>query len=442
MDFTMAILPNTITSMFVSLNFAEWTKSVLRRVFEGAERVRNLESLTWPTNLTRLEFDTKYSYSISVQIPPTVTNLSLAAECLKETSSKNILEVAKPLPPSVQYLDITGSSSFAVEITNIVATGVRYLSLKGQASISNLKLSSNLTYVEFRPFSYASWTMDLSTYNALNNLTVQAVPSKSGWWTAFNNTENGVARFYSDGFYSLNMTTCNGGDLLPLWQNRIPNQTGWIVCVTQSAVNSTKDAASGGSGAAVGISLGAAAVFGLAIFLIMRRRQRHLTDALALQTENNAMPDFKLDKSRNVLMDEKKGTKLTDFGISKVDIQGTMTMGIGTFRWMAPEVFADEHYTTCADIYSFGCVLSEFSTHRIPYEDVNNPMNGDPMADTAIMVKVVAGNLKPSFREDCPTWIHDLALKCLAVNPDERPSAVQVAYELRTQLKEQGAFSI
>ncbi|KAF0714616.1 hypothetical protein As57867_003771, partial [Aphanomyces stellatus] len=40
-------------------------------------------------------------------------------------------------------------------------------------------------------------------------------------------------------------------------------------------------------------------------------------------------------KSRNILLDSTKGTKLTDFGISKEDMQATMTMGVGTFRWMA-----------------------------------------------------------------------------------------------------------
>ncbi|KAH9149124.1 hypothetical protein AeRB84_007699, partial [Aphanomyces euteiches] len=114
-------------------------------------------------------------------------------------------------------------------------------------------------------------------------------------------------------------------------------------------------------------------------------------------------------KSRNILLDSTKGTKLTDFGISKEDIQATMTVGVGTFRWMAPEVIQSQNYTTAADIYSFGVVLSEFSTHHLPYEDLTNPSNGQPMGDTSIMVKVVAGELQPTFTSDCPEWIHDLA---------------------------------
>ena len=30
--------------------------------------------------------------------------------------------------------------------------------------------------------------------------------------------------------------------------------------------------------------------------------------------------------------------KLTDFGVSREDTQETMTVGVGTYRWMAPEI--------------------------------------------------------------------------------------------------------
>ncbi|OQS05656.1 hypothetical protein THRCLA_02233 [Thraustotheca clavata] len=43
-------------------------------------------------------------------------------------------------------------------------------------------------------------------------------------------------------------------------------------------------------------------------------------------------------KSRNILMDSKKGVKLVDCGIINEDIQSTITQGVGTFRWMAPKM--------------------------------------------------------------------------------------------------------
>ncbi|KDO18314.1 TKL protein kinase, partial [Saprolegnia parasitica CBS 223.65] len=75
-------------------------------------------------------------------------------------------------------------------------------------------------------------------------------------------------------------------------------------------------------------------------------------------------------KSRNVLLDSKKGTKVTDFGTSRETTTDTMTFGVGTYRWMAPEILLDIQYSTAADIYSFGVVLSELSTHEIPYSDL------------------------------------------------------------------------
>ncbi|KAF0701044.1 Aste57867_8490 [Aphanomyces stellatus] len=142
-------------------------------------------------------------------------------------------------------------------------------------------------------------------------------------------------------------------------------------------------------------------------------------------------------KSRNVLLNSDGDAKLTDFGISKEDIQATMTMGVGTFRWMAPEVMQDEAYTIAADIYSFGCILTEFSTHLVPYEDLKNPTNGQPVSDSAIMVKVVAGTIQPTISADCPSWIRDLAHKCLATNPDARPIAAVIANTIRTTLLQQ-----
>ncbi|CAK4661140.1 unnamed protein product [Aphanomyces euteiches] len=118
-------------------------------------------------------------------------------------------------------------------------------------------------------------------------------------------------------------------------------------------------------------------------------------------------------KSRNILLDSTKGTKLTDFGISKEDIQATMTVGVGTFRWMAPEVIQSH-------------------THHLPYEDLTNPSNGQPLGDTTIIVKVVAGQLQPTFAGDCPEKILDLAQKCMALDPNDRPNATQVARTVLT----------
>ncbi|ETV94868.1 TKL protein kinase, variant 1 [Aphanomyces invadans] len=83
-------------------------------------------------------------------------------------------------------------------------------------------------------------------------------------------------------------------------------------------------------------------------------------------------------KSRNILMDSTKGTKLTDFGTAREESSETMTIGVGTYRWMAPEVLKEHYYTVAADIYSLGMVISELTTHHIPYVDLTNGRGKKP----------------------------------------------------------------
>ncbi|EQC25474.1 TKL protein kinase [Saprolegnia diclina VS20] len=60
-------------------------------------------------------------------------------------------------------------------------------------------------------------------------------------------------------------------------------------------------------------------------------------------------------KSRNVLLDSVKGTKLTDFGVARGcdDDDDVLTSCIGTHQWMAPEIILGTFYNTSADVYSF-----------------------------------------------------------------------------------------
>uniref|UniRef100_H3G6F2 Protein kinase domain-containing protein n=1 Tax=Phytophthora ramorum TaxID=164328 RepID=H3G6F2_PHYRM len=58
-------------------------------------------------------------------------------------------------------------------------------------------------------------------------------------------------------------------------------------------------------------------------------------------------------KSRNILLNHAMAAKLTDFGISRERLDRTMTAGVGTSVWMAPEVMLGEKYDVKADIFSF-----------------------------------------------------------------------------------------
>ncbi|KAF0689647.1 Aste57867_18920 [Aphanomyces stellatus] len=130
-------------------------------------------------------------------------------------------------------------------------------------------------------------------------------------------------------------------------------------------------------------------------------------------------------KSRNVLLDSEKGTKLADFGISREDSENTMTAGVGTYRWMTPEVLTFKYNTIAVDVFSFGVLLSELDTHQIPHTDVRNDQ-GQPMSDTALVGMVLYNGLRPTFSGACLPWLKELALRCMNTVAEDRPEPGEI----------------
>ncbi|KAF0720178.1 Aste57867_501 [Aphanomyces stellatus] len=131
-------------------------------------------------------------------------------------------------------------------------------------------------------------------------------------------------------------------------------------------------------------------------------------------------------KSHNILLDATKGTKITDFGVSRrvPRRRAQLTSGVGTSRWMAPEVMVGNQYSVMADVFSFGIVLSEYSTHSLPYTNMVNPKTGHPYTEVALLHAVPQEGLVPVFEtEETPPWVLSMAAKCLARNPAQRPTA-------------------
>ncbi|OQR90286.1 dolichyl-diphosphooligosaccharide-protein glycosyltransferase 48kD subunit, partial [Thraustotheca clavata] len=103
-------------------------------------------------------------------------------------------------------------------------------------------------------------------------------------------------------------------------------------------------------------------------------------------------------KSRNVLLDTNKGTKLTDFGESREMDLSTLTNGVGTYQWMASWERIIHH---CG----VGVILSEFSTHNAPYADFINPSTNQPYNQRYVMNQVSTVKIQPSFdANQTPEW--------------------------------------
>ncbi|KAG6946196.1 hypothetical protein JG688_00016177 [Phytophthora aleatoria] len=135
-------------------------------------------------------------------------------------------------------------------------------------------------------------------------------------------------------------------------------------------------------------------------------------------------------KSNNILLTDKLEPKLIDFGVSRDTVDLTMTAGVGTPYWTAPEILEGKRYTEQADIYSFGVVLTELDTSKIPYSDAATEHGGKPKP-FQILQDVMAGKLRPTFSKDCPPRIQKIGMACLALSPEDRPTAQELVQELQ-----------
>jgi Protein tyrosine and serine/threonine kinase/PAN domain len=114
-------------------------------------------------------------------------------------------------------------------------------------------------------------------------------------------------------------------------------------------------------------------------------------------------------KSANILLSRAGTAKLADIGMARVLHKSYLSMvssGLGTFAWSAPEVLAGRRCGCKADVYSWGVVLWEVCTGEAPVRGVMRPL--DPHND-AVPVQVI-----------------DLYTRCVAENPDERPTADEI----------------
>jgi len=142
-------------------------------------------------------------------------------------------------------------------------------------------------------------------------------------------------------------------------------------------------------------------------------------------------------KSRNILLSRDRQAKLTDFGISRERLDQTMTAGVGTSLWMAPEVMLGERYDDKADMFSFGVVLSELDVHTLPYAQAKAKTcdsNGKPLPSAVLLQQVAMGKVAVEFLVSSPSSLVELGRACVSVDPRQRPTAAEALYKLQLAL--------
>ncbi|KAH9512178.1 hypothetical protein Btru_040984 [Bulinus truncatus] len=133
-------------------------------------------------------------------------------------------------------------------------------------------------------------------------------------------------------------------------------------------------------------------------------------------------------KSDNILIYNKEIVKLSDFGLSKIFHGETCTSGIGTPRFMAPEMVRGNKYDEGVDVWAIGCVVLHMVTGYKPHKDLKEPQHiifrlskdKPESSPLAWLMKKSSGNITLSLV--CSTFLQ----RTLKTDPKKRPSTSEL----------------
>uniref|UniRef100_A0ACD5U0C3 Uncharacterized protein n=1 Tax=Avena sativa TaxID=4498 RepID=A0ACD5U0C3_AVESA len=145
-------------------------------------------------------------------------------------------------------------------------------------------------------------------------------------------------------------------------------------------------------------------------------------------------------KTSNILLNANMEAKIADFGLLKAfnssgDTHVSTARVVGTRGYLAPEYIVTFQLTNKSDVFSFGVVLLEIVTGQ-PHI-LNDP---DPMSIIQwVQQRLACGNIE-SVVDTCMrgdydvngVWkAADIALKCTAQTPEQRPTMADVVAQLQ-----------
>ncbi|KAJ7273745.1 hypothetical protein B0H12DRAFT_1090879 [Mycena haematopus] len=128
-------------------------------------------------------------------------------------------------------------------------------------------------------------------------------------------------------------------------------------------------------------------------------------------------------KGANILVDNKGGIKISDFGISK-KVEDGMGAGNrmhrpslqGSVFWMAPEVVKQSGHTRKADIWSVGCLVVEMLTGEHPWATLTQMQ----------AIFKIGSSAKPTIPSDISSDAQDFLLRTFELDQEARPSAAEL----------------
>lgn len=130
-------------------------------------------------------------------------------------------------------------------------------------------------------------------------------------------------------------------------------------------------------------------------------------------------------KSPNLLVDNNWNVKVCDFGLSRLKHNTFLSSKstAGTPEWMAPEVLRNEPSNEKCDVYSFGVILWELATLRLPWSGMN-PMQ--------VVGAVGFQNKRLDIPKEVDPLVARIIWECWQTDPNLRPSFSQLTVALKS----------
>ncbi|XP_067116437.1 tyrosine-protein kinase Src42A isoform X1 [Osmerus mordax] len=152
-----------------------------------------------------------------------------------------------------------------------------------------------------------------------------------------------------------------------------------------------------------------------------------------LETKKIVHRDLRAD---NILLTEMLSCKIADFGLSQFTFAGDEKVFKDTkvpLKWMAPEIFRGEPYTSKSDVWSFGILLMEIITYgEEPYLVFIQCVCMLTELTTAMVVKSLVKGYRMPCPPSCPADFYDIMDLCWRPEPWLRPAFLSIIHRLTT----------